>query len=442
MCDTSVVLACAAKNGEAFFAKNSDRDPNEAQYLVMLPAQDHAKDKQLRCTYIQIPQVSHTYKILLSKPYWMWGAEMGANECGVVIGNEAVFTKVQAKKEPGLIGMDYLRLALERSCSALEALNTITNLLEQYGQSGNCSKEHGLYYNNSYLIMDGKEAYILETIDRMWIAKKVIDFYAISNALSISTEWDSISTDLIEYAVDRKWCKDRSHFNFSEAYSDLIYTRFSQGCERRNHVMDLMKENKGKIELQFMKEVLRSHSLNPKQTFPDRSLTAWNVCMHAGPGPIRNSQTTGSFITQFSKDLPTHWVTGTAAPCLSIFKPIWMTSGLPDIGPEPTQCFTKDSLWWQHEILHRQVLRDFAARKAVLKPLFEKLEKQIDALIVSEKNMNAKTRNQISMKSFQMEKEQFQIWSFLIENEKSEHKNAVYFKNYWQKNNQKVHIPV
>ncbi len=442
MCDTSVVLASATKNGEAFFAKNSDREPNEAQYLIVLPAQDYAKDEQVRCTYIEIPQVKHTYKILLSKPYWMWGAEMGANECGVAIGNEAVFTKVPAKKKPGLIGMDYLRLTLERSSSAIEALHTITSLLQQYGQSGNCSKEHGLYYNNSYLIMDGKEAYVLETVDRMWIARKVKDFYAISNALSITTEWDLISSDLIDYAVDKRWCKDKRHFNFAEAYSDRIYTRFSQGCERRSHIMDLLQDNKGKIDLQFMKDVLRSHTLNPQQTFPDRSLTAWNVCMHAGPGPIRNNQTTSSLITQFSKDTMTHWVTGTAAPCLSVFKPVWLPSGLPDIGSEPTQYFSENNLWWRHELLHRRVLKDFAARKAVLEVQIKKLEGQIDELVASEKNVNTKALRQISIKSFQMEKEQFQIWNSAINHIKSDHRNAFYFKKYWRKNNQKVRIPV
>jgi secernin len=59
--------------------------------------------------------------VLLAKPFWIWGAEMGANEHGIAIGNEAVFTKIPYDKQPGLIGMDSLRLALERAHTARRA---------------------------------------------------------------------------------------------------------------------------------------------------------------------------------------------------------------------------------------------------------------------------------------------------------------------------------
>ncbi len=52
-----------------------------------------------------------THGVILSKPAWMWGAEMGANDHGVVIGNEAIFTKLQGPddSEEKLLGMDLLR---------------------------------------------------------------------------------------------------------------------------------------------------------------------------------------------------------------------------------------------------------------------------------------------------------------------------------------------
>ena len=49
--------------------------------------------------------------MMLSKPAWMWGAEMGANEHEVCIGNEAVWTKDLDSNDTteALLGMDLLR---------------------------------------------------------------------------------------------------------------------------------------------------------------------------------------------------------------------------------------------------------------------------------------------------------------------------------------------
>ena len=105
MCDTLGKL----KASEALFAKNSDRSPNEIQVPEYHPAA-HGLTGMVNCTYTSIPQVSDTYAALLSRPAWMWGAEMGVNEWGLCIGNEAVFTK-GAYGKTGLTGMDMVRLA-------------------------------------------------------------------------------------------------------------------------------------------------------------------------------------------------------------------------------------------------------------------------------------------------------------------------------------------
>src|SRR5689334_12454876 len=125
MCDTLVATQSHTADQSIWFAKNSDREPGEAQIVEHLPRQTH-HDSRLQCAYLVIPQAAETYEVLLSRPFWMWGAEIGANEYGVTIGNEAVWTKLPVEKT-GLTGMDLLRLALERSTTAKEALELITS---------------------------------------------------------------------------------------------------------------------------------------------------------------------------------------------------------------------------------------------------------------------------------------------------------------------------
>ena len=88
MCDTFVALSEATADGSVILAKNSDREPNEAHEVTLVPAAAHADGARLRCTYHEIPQVRRTHAVLLAKPYRIWGAEMGANEPSQRAGEE------------------------------------------------------------------------------------------------------------------------------------------------------------------------------------------------------------------------------------------------------------------------------------------------------------------------------------------------------------------
>jgi dipeptidase len=133
MCDTIVAVGSATEEGFTLFGKNSDREPDEAQNILIVPREKHDLKDTVQCAYLTTPQVSETARVLLCQPFWMFGAEMGANEYGVVIGNEAIFTKEKLDKI-GLTGMDLVRLALERSRTARQAVEVIIELLEKYGQ--------------------------------------------------------------------------------------------------------------------------------------------------------------------------------------------------------------------------------------------------------------------------------------------------------------------
>ena len=173
-CDTWVALKDATRDGSVILAKNSDRPPMEAQPLVQAPRCEYEPGAMVKCTHIEIPQSSVTYAHIGSKIWWTFGYEHGMNEHGVAIGNEAVWSKERREEGVGLLGMDLIRLGLERGKSAYEAMHVMIELLQRYGQEGESEwpgEWGGARNDNSYIIADPNEAWVLETAGRYWVAK-------------------------------------------------------------------------------------------------------------------------------------------------------------------------------------------------------------------------------------------------------------------------------
>lgn len=381
MCDTFVAMPSFTKNKTLVFGKNSDREPNEAQAIVRIPAKE-PKDKTVQCTYIAIPQVKQTAEVILSKPFQMWGAEMGVNEHGLVIGNEALFTKIKFKKtNQGLTGMDMLRLALERCPSAISALQLITDFLQDYGQDA-CGgyQNKDFFYHNSFIIADIKEAWVLETAGKEWVAQKVKDFRSISNGITIEYEFDLHSPKVIDFALKNGWIKKEEDFNFRKAYSDWFFTKMSS-CKIRQQVSNhLGKSKANQFEVKDALFILSHHHLENEVFAPHKASTQ-DICMHA-TGLTNPSHTVGSMIAEIRQDqVPTIWLTGTSNPCLSIFKPFFFqTLTLSEENFTLPTAKTDDSLWWKAERLHRLIAQNYQKNKHLIDTerikLQEKLLKQ------------------------------------------------------------------
>lgn len=434
MCDTFVALPPQTADGSTILGKNSDREPNEAQLLTWIPPRTYSADETVTCTYLTIPQVTETRGILLSRPFWLWGAEMGTNDAGVAIGNEAVFTREPQAKKKKLLGMDMLRLALERSGTAEQALETIIALLHDYGQGGPCGFEDTLYYHNSFLIADPETAWVLETAGEFWAAKQVKESYAISNGLTIGTNFDRSHPDLISHARKKGWLKKGQTFDFAGCYSDWFYTTFSGSRRRRSCSLSHLQKP---LSVGAAMIALQDH--NDDQYSPSRHLFMHKVCAHAAYPITRHAvQSTGSMVAHLSQD-PVVWVTGTSAPCTSLYKPIWpLDPYSPDSADKGEGTYSATSLWWQHERLHRAILEDYIPRLNRIKAERDQWQ---ETCIREARSLPSHQRRFFTQQTFTTATEQESEWLDKIRQTPPQNKPNRFYRSYWKKQNEKANLP-
>ena len=347
MCDTFAALDSWTASGDTIFGKNSDREYYEAQYFESLPAMQYASDAKVQMTYVEIDQAPETKAVILSRPHWMWGAEMGANEDGLVIGNEALFANVPAGEEPGVIGMDLVRLALERTATVNEAIELITTLLGQYGQSGNCGYKEACVYHNSFLLLDPTGASVLETVDREWVVRDIQDYDSISNVYTTCADYRASSESLGDYALEKELADNATDINFKNTFEDPKEADFGERRRARSRL--LLESANGQLSTQDTFGILRDHGENGGEDYWEARL-----CLHM-KGKFLDA-TTCSMVSSVTADRQVHWVTGTAATCTSIFKPTVVGVEIPDHGPAPGENDDGQSLWWRHEVLRNYLL--------------------------------------------------------------------------------------
>jgi dipeptidase len=349
VCDT----LCVVGSGHTLFAKSSDRPPSEPQVVEAFPRRPAGG--VLRTQYLELADTG-AHAMLGSRPAWLWGFEHGVNEHGVAIGNERVETIDDPRTAPpALIGMDLVRLGLERAASADEAVAVITSLLAAHGQGGIADAEHDEPYWSSFLVADATGAWVLETSGRTWVAKAIDHGAAISNRITLGADWTRASDDVPAGADFDTWRDPNAWTRHADVR--LAATR---ACVATTAAALTPADIVG---------TLRHHGDRPwgapgtdpgaVDAPPDRISKSGHgitVCMH-----VRDYMTTNASMVAELPDEPAAplraWV-ALGSPCASVYLPVFPPAGVP-------AALARESTWARFAALARRVEADGAALATV-----------------------------------------------------------------------------
>ncbi len=379
-CSTLVAVGSGTKTKSVIFGKNSDRAINEPQPLCYFPAKDYAEGTMVKCTFASIPQEKHTYGCIGSRPGNIFGFEHGVNEWGVIIGNEAVAGRELPETTPGLIGMDLLRLALERADSAAKAVEVIGHLLETYGTGGD-PEVRVQYFNANFIIADGKEAYLFESCQRYWAAKKVNTTGHLSNCYSIGSDYDLIGAKTLQGVIEKGWAPSNEKINMAAAFtnSDGDYS-WAEGYFRYYRQHQLLNEQ-NPVSVKGMMNMLRDHYTSEMTGVLPYSIAAAKmptICCHAGG--MEGCITAASVVCELNDHGPDpfkfiYWGS-MAPPCCSVFRPYFNIGWLPEDVQYAGTTYDQRSQWWTFVELERYIALNYGEFSPKVREGFGILEDQ------------------------------------------------------------------
>jgi secernin len=381
-CNIAIASGNATVNGNILFAKNSNRGNEECQRFASFPHQKYPAGSKVKCTWLEIPQVSETYAVRGGQPYWGFGFEQGMNEYGVTIGNVASYYRHLNPKgtKDGLTGMDILRLALERSKTAAEAVQIMIDLNRKYGNWGATHTDGTGAYNNSYAIADPNEVWILELPGRDYIAQKLPKdgVFCLNNVPYIRTNYDIISSGLIEYAKKQGWYKEGQEFDFSYYFmpgggrdSSQVYSEI-----KMMRVLGLLKANYGKIDPAYLMQVLRDRREGDWAEERFMPYRHYRLIDEIEP----TSSTAGTMVADLRKGLPdsianVYWM-AMASTNTSAFTPFYWGGEVPKDYAIGANVFDKTSPWWTYDLLDRMSRKNYYTFTNVIRSVWKPVEEQ------------------------------------------------------------------
>ncbi|MCK5878921.1 MAG: C69 family dipeptidase [Holophagae bacterium] len=361
------------------------------------------------------------------------------NEFQVVIGETTFDGRKELQNPDGLLHYWYLmKLALERSRTAREAVNVITGLVEKYGYAST---------GESFSIADKKEAWLLEMIGSgkggkgaIWVARRIPDGYVCAHAnASVIGEFPMddkenclYSKNVVNFAVEKGYYDPKSGvpFRFNEVYCPMtpqkirytatrvwsIFKRctpslslspdFHRGVKdavryplwiKPDHkltmadVMALMRDHYEGTPYDMTRGVDSGPFHSPQRWRPMNWRVAGNATDYTWERPISTQQTGFSFVSQSRDWLPdpvggVYWY-GLDNTYTSCYTPFYCASfEVPEAYSKGSlKEFSMDSAWWVFnlvsnfaEVKWSSMVKDILVVQKELEERFIAMEPAVD----------------------------------------------------------------
>lgn len=316
-----------SQTGTCLLAKNADREASEPQVLRHLPRQSYPAGSIVRATYIALPAPTQTQSLFLSGPDWCWGGSMGANESGLAMTTQPAWSRFKMDRQaPGLLGMDLVRVVLERARGAREGVEILAHFLQEFGPGGSQGYRKKDFADNVFLLADPSEGWLVEWAGREWGARQLNEPWFIQgNRYRLGRDFQFQSPRLIETAVLNRWCRDELKFHLARDYT-LPLPAWRSGSRARERFLGAKLEAKRQkeetITLSDLISLTRLHTNKVTRQPPTKENKS--ICRHGGPSPGSSRgdfQTTASFLCQTDPRQPVAFFTGRPLPCLSVYLP-------------------------------------------------------------------------------------------------------------------------
>jgi hypothetical protein len=309
--DLVVALGQATVSGNTLFAANSYGQATQRHRLQLTSGGPHAPDEFVRVAYVRLPQARQTYSVLGHQPDGSWGFTHGVNENHVALGVTGWHSRLPAVGG-GLTGTDLARLALERSHTALQAIDVLTDLITRHGECPETGTRAPA--DNLFLVADRQEAFVVEAAGRYWAIMECRQVRAVTDVALIQQDWQRLSPGLSALTIENGWWDgDGSKLDFAGCLDAQDATHIAARRRWGRATLALEQQN-GAIDSAFLRQMLLDHY--------DGSVAAKT---HRPPGALTGSMTatlTGP------ADPAVAWC-AFGPPRAALYFPLWLDGDLP-----------------------------------------------------------------------------------------------------------------